>query len=357
MVVKTSFETQVQVLTLRGLHFSYEKIRNKLLESDISVSLSTIIRIIKNDKRDRSSHPRSPRKFGNQNLPSARISSNIKKVASAIKKPNPPTQRAMAIKLGISQTSINTILKQDLGQKLRKKRRVHSLTENQMSQRLERAPRFLSYLGKYKTRNIFTMDETIITLNDVNVGRDCYYEGTEDTVPEDWKKLPRKSWPPHIMVAIGICWNGVSRAYIVPENRKVNADYFIQDILKPMIEEDIPRLYPGREKDVTWHMDSAPAHTAKKTYKWLDERGIKYIPKQDWMANSPDMAPLDYGINANFKRIISQRRVTTIDGLKKVIVEEWNKFSVETVRNVLSSWDKRVNLMVERQGSHVEHIL
>ena len=159
------------------------------------------------------------------------------------------------------------------------------------------------------------------------------------------------------MVAIGICWNGVSRAYIVPENRKVNADYFIQDILKPMIEEDIPRLYPGREKDVTWHMDSAPAHTAKKTYKWLDERGIKYIPKEDWMANSPDMAPLDYGINANFKRIISQRRVTTIDGLKKVIVEEWNKFSVETVRNVLSSWDKRVNLMVERQGSHVEHIL
>ena len=75
------------------------------------------------------------------------------------------------------------------------------------------------------------------------------------------------------------------------------------------------------------------------------------------MANSPDMAPLDYGVNANRKRILRGRRATTVDGLKKAIVEEWDKFDLKTIRGILSSWSNRVNLMIERKGSHVEHIL
>ena len=59
------------------------------------------------------------------------------------------------------------------------------------------------------------------------------------------------------MVAIGICWNGVSRAYIVPEVSKVNIEFFIDFILRPMVQEDIPRLYGERAKDVVFHMDSA----------------------------------------------------------------------------------------------------
>ena len=51
---------------------------------------------------------------------------------------------------------------------------------------------------------IFTMDETVITLDDLNAERNIYYGGKDRSVPEEWKRLPRKSWPKHAMVALGI---------------------------------------------------------------------------------------------------------------------------------------------------------
>ena len=45
-----------------------------------------------------------------------------------------------------------------------------------------------------------------------------------------------------------------------------------------MVEYDIPRLFPGREKDVILHMDSAPAHKAQKTVNYLNDVGKNFIP-------------------------------------------------------------------------------
>ena len=103
----------------------------------------------------------------------------------------------------------------------------------------------------FKARMIFTMDERVIILNNVNVGRNIYYQQSENAVPEYWKKLQCKSWPPHVMMAIGICWNGVSRAYIVPETSKMNADFFINFILWPKLHKgssnnDVSQRVGGR---------------------------------------------------------------------------------------------------------------
>ena len=52
--------------------------------------------------------------------------------------------------------------------------------------------------------------------------------------------------------------------YIVPQKAKVNADFFTEFILKPMVKNDIPALYGKHAKRVVFHVDSTPAHTAKK---------------------------------------------------------------------------------------------
>ena len=57
-----------------------------------------------------------------------------------------------------------------------------------------------------------------------------------------------------------------------------------------MVEYDIPRLFSGREKDAILHMASAPAHKAQKTVNYLNDVGQNFIPEEEWMANSPDMA-------------------------------------------------------------------
>ena len=111
------------------------------------------------------------------------------------------------------------------------------------AQRLERGEKFLKKLSRRKLKFIFTMDEMLISTDDINGQTDFYYKQQGVVVPESWRKLPKKNWPKQIMVPMGICWHGKSRIYIVPSDVKVNADAFIKFILKPMIEKDIPALY------------------------------------------------------------------------------------------------------------------
>ena len=148
---------------------------------------------------------------------------NVKKVTKAVLKQNPDSFRKLSRKLKVSLGSVSNIIHENLGLVVRKKKRVHHLTDVMKKQRYERAKVFISYLGPFKTRLIFTMDETWITLDDCNVETDHYYTDGVMKIPQAWKKKPKKQWPKKIMVAIGICWNGVSRAYVVDGSAKVTA--------------------------------------------------------------------------------------------------------------------------------------
>ena len=48
-------------------------------------------------------------------------------------------------------------------------------------------------------------------------------------------------------------------------NVKVNAQYYIDNILKPYSKREIPRIYPNGEENVTLHHDKATNHVAKPT--------------------------------------------------------------------------------------------
>ena len=120
---------------------------------------------------------------------------------------------------------------------------------------------------------------------------------------------------------MGISWEGTTRIYIIPNGVKVNADSFIKLILAKVVRHDFPRLYGDRAKDVLLHMDSASSHLALTTVQWLKNHKVKRIPKLHWMANSPNLAPMDYAINANFKRIVKTSRAHTTTELARVIQE------------------------------------
>ena len=42
--------------------------------------------------------------------------------------------------------------------------------------------------------------------------------------------------------------------------------------------------------------------------------------------------------------------------MEKIVKDVWNKFNLKIVRNVLSSWNDRVKLMIEQQGFQMEQI-
>lgn len=290
-------------------------------------------------------------------LPTSCSKRNVTQVRKMANQEHPPTQADMARKLDMSPRSIGRILKEKIGIKQLRKTKVHGLTAKQAAQRLERGEKFVKFISRRKVKFLFTMDEMMISTEHLTGKKNFYYAGREVVVPASWKKLSVQSWPKTIMLAMGICWRGTSRLYVVPEGSKVNAATFIKLILQPMIRHDIPLLFGDDVKKVVFHMDSAPAHVAKETAQWLSDQGVTFISKEEWMANSPDLAPMDYAINSIFKEILKKKICNSAQQLARICKRQWSKFPLGIIRKALLSWKKRVEMMIENKGYQIEHNL
>ena len=154
---------------------------------------------------------------------------------------------------------------------------------------------------------------------------------------------------------MGVCSRGKSSLMVIPKNVKVNNEVFLKKALIPIWKKDIPRLYPGDEQMVILHMDAAPAHFHPNVLAWLAKNKIQYIPKADWLANSPDVSPMDYGINGNYKKKFKRRRATARNELVKVAKAVGKEIKILTIQRVISAWPSRVDKVIEAQGFQIEH--
>jgi hypothetical protein len=93
---------------------------------------------------------------------------------------------------------------------------------------------------------------------------------------EKWKQHAKK-----VMYAAGVSAKDLTDLYFFSPTTKVDSWFFINSILKPIVENYIPRLYPGEIHKVVLHFDSSGRHTTPEVYSWPDERNIKYIQREE----------------------------------------------------------------------------
>src|ERR1051325_6217277 len=94
------------------------------------------------------------------------------------------------------------------------------------------------------------------------------------------------------MVSAGLCFGGKGRLHVVPEKVKVNADFYVNDLL-PKIIEDCESLLPN---NFIFQQDGAPAHSSRLAQEWIGQRSPEFVKKDEWPPNSPDLNPIDYQV-------------------------------------------------------------
>jgi hypothetical protein len=72
----------------------------------------------------------------------------------------------------------------------------------------------------------------------------------------------------------------------------------------------------------------------------MKSRKVKYIPKQERMSNSPDLSPMDFGINSIFKNLLSEKKASTLDGMKRVMKQVWSKLPLGVQLRTMKIWEK-----------------
>src|ERR1051325_889020 len=67
------------------------------------------------------------------------------------------------------------------------------------------------------------------------------------------------------MMSAGACFGGKGRLHLVPEKVKVNADFYVNDLL-PKLIEDCESLLPN---NFEFQQDDAPAHSSHLAQEWI----------------------------------------------------------------------------------------
>lgn len=347
-----------RILALSGQNFSQRKILSTLKSENISVSKTCIHNVIHNVGQRRQAKSigllspvkEQPRKTVTPSI--------IKKVDILTSKENPPSQREISRLVKVSQSTVHRIIR-SLNKKLRRKTRVHKLKPHHMRVRKTTCRKlYENLLAGRKWEYVVTLDEAMFGLQNCNGKRKICYIRKGEEIPEDWY-VDKDNFHVTFMVVGALTGRGTRRLIRVPKKVKVNSDYYITRILKPLLEVELPKLYPGELSKITVHHDQAPSHISKKTALYAEnlkaKLGITIMQKRDIPVKSPDVSPLDFFGFGFLKRQLFQRKPKTQDGVWKVLREEWSRIDQNLITKTFNSWKRRLRLVAARSGRHIEN--
>src|SRR5207244_12222551 len=100
------------------------------------------------------------------------------------------------------------------------------------------------------------------------------------------------------MVVGAMTGRGVVPLIRVPPKVKINSEFYIEKVLKPLLEDSVAKLYPGETHKIFIHHDKASSHTSRFPAQYaadLKSRlGMTMIPNEEIPVKSHDAITLDF---------------------------------------------------------------
>ncbi len=146
-------------------------------------------------------------------------------------------------------------------------------------------------------------------------------------------------------------WAAMSSAGVGPLcflKSTVNAVIY-QEILEHFMLPSADKLYG--DADFIFQQDLAPAHTAKGTKSWFNDRGVTVL---DWPANSPDLNPIEnlWGI---VKRKMRDTRSNNADELKATVKETWASIPPQQCHKLITSMPRQIEAVIKAKGATTKY--
>ena len=255
--------------------------------------------------------------------------------------------------MGVSQTSIQRILKEDVGLTPYKRRKVNGLSTQQRKTRLERSKALLQRCDFGDVERIVFSDETLFVIEEhLNAQNDRVYAAAFEAISERVRTVQRFQKPGSVMVWGAVSSRGKFPLVFVESGVKVNAAYYREAILEGCLKAEAQRVFGLGQW--TFQQDSAPAHKAKIVQDWCRAQIPDFISSSEWPPSSPDLNPLDYSIWDILEARVNAVQHRSMDSLKKHLRAEWRKLSMNVIRNSIASWRRRLQAVVKKRGGRFE---
>ncbi|UYV62812.1 SETMAR, partial [Cordylochernes scorpioides] len=294
---RLTLQVEQTIRTLSKEGNSYSVIVKKLKAEGLDVGKATICRVVNGIGKKREAESNG-QKFQVDRPRPVRTPATVSKVKRLATTENPPSQRQLSRMCGTSLKTINNIIHKDLELDTRRKGKVHKLTPFHMKNRATNARKlYEEHLAGSRSEYTAKLDEAWMYVTYCNGIRKICYIKRGNQVPDNWVHQCSETFPKGFMVVGVMTGRGVLPLIKVPSKVKVNSEFYIECVLKPVIEQ-LKDLYPGKMDKVFLHHDKASSHTSNKTQQFLQEMkdtlGLNFIRNSDIPVKSPDASPLDF---------------------------------------------------------------
>lgn len=282
-----------------------------------------------------------------------RSHSMIKCVRERIRRNPCRKQKIMALEMGVSLRTMNRTINEDLKLKALNKQYCHFLSNSNKLNRLQRCRALIKRHDKTSIENILFTDEKIFTIEQkINKSNDKVYGKSQILVDKRFKKVTRSHHPSQIMVWAGVSIKGKTPLHFVEPGVKMDAKYYQEEVLMKVVKPLNNSLFEGQHW--TFQQDSAPSHKANTTQKWLEKNVPDFINRDQWPSASPDLNPLDYSLWSKLELKVCSKRHKSLDSLKKALLAEWEKLSIDEIRASIENWVPRLKACRKEKGDHFE---
>lgn len=260
--------------------------------------------------------------------------------------------RHAANDLHVSHTTIDKVLRYDLKMHPYKIQVTQQLHEEDHALRISMCEDLLEKIKNDVNflRNIIFSDEATFRLNGCVNRHNCRIWGIEK--PTETHQKSQSS--PKINVWMGLSSTRIYGPHFFDENISGN------NYLEMLQNKLLPALREHGYRNRIFQQDGAPAHYARIVRTFLDQhfpgRWLGRCGPMIWAARSPDLSPLDFFVWGFLKNNVYAKKPRDIVELKNLIIHESSKINPQMCTNAVSSFQKRLQLCIDLNGTNVENI-
>ena len=279
---------------------------------------------------------------------------NIRKVEDVVAADRRITIREIALKTGLSRTTVQRILRKDLKLSKRCATFVPAVLTDAHKQRRQDVCNFFTRLMGQNPRvfqNVVTMDESWIYTWDLAM-RVHNKEWLRPGEPKPIVPRRRTLATAKAMIVSFFDSKGMIYYEYVTCPQTVNQQVFHAIFRRFDAAHTRRRPHSTVHGQKFLHLDNALAHKATLTLALIDQLGWSRLPQPSY---SPDLAPSDFWLNNRLKRNLKGVRFANLDALKEAVSDKIALIpALEYRHSLMVSWPKRWHCCLQEQGNFFE---
>ena len=259
------------------------------------------------------------------------------------------SQRKLARKFGVSQSTVSRTLKNRTQVKILKRKTAPKYSNEDQERRAQLRSLSVYRLLKPGVQIVMDDEKYFSFAGDIASNR-SYYTTNPSATPSHIKFKRRMKFAPKLLVWMAISPKGISRVYLHRSKTAIGTETYLNECIRKRLIPFIDRYHTG--DSILFWPDLASAHYAHKVQAFLTAHRINYVTRERNPPNVPQARPIETIWTLLEQKMYENNwEAQNIDQLAKRIILKVKELDQNVVKTMLEGVKKKL-FTIYRKGTY-----